>query len=247
MDQKFCSSILLSLLLSATSVSGFGNQFYIGPADKSRETFDQWWGTYQDWRDQIRDSLDLSAYDNPAVQWAATSFIQTQLMIHDRFLYDRQSRQWTVGKYLSDVRSRYGGLDSVLLWQGYPNIGVDDRNQFEMTESLPGGLEGLREVARQFHQEGVRVLLPYIPWDQFTDNAGKADYETLVDQLVAAELDGFNGDTMDGVNRTFWEEGLSRGYPIVIEPEVLGSSFSYLSYNLMSWGYWTPGAKAPRV
>ena len=29
----------------------------------------------------------------------------------------------------------------------------------------------------------------------------------------------------------------------MIEPEVLMSNFSYLSYNAMSWGYWTPGAR----
>ena len=48
---------------------------------------------------------------------------------------------------------------------------------------------------------------------------------------------------MDGVNETFWNEGVTRGHPIVIEPEVLMSNFSYLQYNTMSWGYWTPGAR----
>ena len=48
---------------------------------------------------------------------------------------------------------------------------------------------------------------------------------------------------MDGVNQTYWEEGLRRGHPIVMEPEVLMSNYSYLSYNAMSWGYWTPGAR----
>ena len=106
---------------------------------------------------------------------------------------------------------RYGGVDSLLLWQGYPNIGLDDKNQFEMTASLPGGLPGLKDLVSQvfvlmpflllFNQEcllacnvynksniqlqaaGVRVLLPYLPWDQNTNPAGQDHVAALVDQV----------------------------------------------------------------
>ena len=69
------------------------------------------------------------------------------------------------------------------------------------------------------------------------------DYEKLVDQIVATNADGFNGDTLDGVNQTWWDEGLRRDHPVVIEPEILMSNYSFLSYNAMSWGYWTAGAR----
>merc|ERR1711892_334326 len=231
--------LLLTILASTT----FSDQFYPGPADKSKETFSEWWSTFQAWRDDISGGLDLALYDNPEVLWARTSFLQPQLMLHDRFLYDKTTSQWTVGRYMEDVRSRYGGIDSVLLWGSYPNIGIDDRNQFEMAESVPEGLDGLKQLVDDFHKEGVKVLLPYNPWDQFTKNTGKPDYETLIDQIIGSEADGFNGDTMDGVNQTWWEESVRREHPIVIEPEILFSNYSYLSYNAMSWGYWTPGAR----
>ena len=72
---------------------------------------------------------------------------------------------------------------------------------------------------------------------------GVPDYEKLVEQIVATNADGFNGDTLDGVNQTWWEEGQRQGRPLVIEPEILMSNYSFLSYNAMSWGYWTPGAR----
>ena len=41
----------------------------------------------------------------------------------------------------------------------------------------------------------------------------------------------------------WWDEGLRRDHPVVIEPEILMSNYSFLSYNPMSWGYWTKGAR----
>ena len=92
-------------------------------------------------------------------------------MLHDRYLFDESKERgggegWTVDAYLDDLEQRYGGVDSVLLWHSYPNIGIDDRNQFDMLDSLPGGRSGVRRLVADFHARGVRVLLPYNPWDQ---------------------------------------------------------------------------------
>ena len=45
----------------------------------------------------------------------------------------------------------------------------------------------------------------------------------------------------------WWDEGLRRNHPVVIEPEILMSNYSFLSYNAMSWGYWTAGARDSEV
>merc|ERR1719317_387646 len=222
-------------------------QVYEGPRDKRPATLLQWREEFTQWQEDNMARLNLSLYDYKEVKWARTSFIQPQLMIHDRFLYDRDKEEWTVGRYLADVKARYGGIDSILLWQNYPNIGIDDRNQFDMLESLPGGLQGLAQLVEDFHREGVKVLLPYNPWDQFTRDTGKPDYESIADAVVITNSDGFNGDTLDGVNRTFWEESLRRGHPMVIEPEYMVSQYDTLQYNAMSWGYWTMGISYPIV
>eukprot|EP01052_Picozoa_sp_SAG31_P066808 SAG31_NODE_25604_length_458_cov_0.863510_1_plen_123_part_01 len=55
-----------------------------------------------------------------------------------------------------------------------PQLGIDSRNQFDMTASLPGGLPGLKNVVAEFHRRGIAVSWPFNPWDQGTrgGNAG---------------------------------------------------------------------------
>jgi iron(II)-dependent oxidoreductase len=47
--------------------------------------------------------------------------------------------KYTVDRYLDDLEKRYGGIDAVLIWPTYPNMGIDDRNQHDMIRSMPGG------------------------------------------------------------------------------------------------------------
>ena len=46
------------------------------------------------------------------------------------------------------------------MWPTYTNIGVDDRNQFQLIESQPGGISGLRHVVDELHARGVQSLWP---------------------------------------------------------------------------------------
>ena len=110
-------------------------QRYSPPIDQSISAFVDWFTNLEAWRTEQASMLNLSAYQNKALQWAFTSFVQPQVMIHEKFLYSRDSNQWTVGRLIDDLTTRYGGIDSVLLWPTYPNIGVDSRNQYDMHRS----------------------------------------------------------------------------------------------------------------
>jgi len=39
--------------------------------------------------------------------------------------------------------ARYGGIDKALIWPTYTNIGIDDRNTFDLIRSMPVRLTSL--------------------------------------------------------------------------------------------------------
>ncbi len=100
------------------------------------------------------------------------------MMVEDRYFYDPVAGKYTVDRYLDDLDARFGGIDSVLIWSVYPNIGIDDRNQTDLGRDLPGGIEGLRGAVADFHRRGVRVFLPTMPWDHGTREPEKSDWDS---------------------------------------------------------------------
>ena len=82
--------------------------------------------------------FDSSVFTRSDLLWTQTNYVSPQIHAFDRYLYE-PGVGYTVARFLRDLRQRYGGVDSVLLWPTYPNIGVDARNQFDMIRSMPGG------------------------------------------------------------------------------------------------------------
>jgi formylglycine-generating enzyme required for sulfatase activity len=199
-----------------------------------------WLRDLQHWRAErrIRSGYDPARYEFPALQWTQSSFIQPQMMVQDRYFFDPVAGRYTVDRYLDDLNKRYGGIDSVLVWSTYPNMGIDDRNQLDMVASMPGGLDGVRQMVADFHRRGVRVLFPMMMWDQGTRPPADPWPQALAERMKLLDADGINGDTQDGVPLAFPLAAETIGHPLAFEPEG-GPTDEDVSWNLMSWGYYT--------
>jgi formylglycine-generating enzyme required for sulfatase activity len=196
-----------------------------------------WLADITHWRNErrIRIGYNGSRYDLPALQWTQSSFIQPQMMVHDRYFYDPVSGKYTVDRYLDDLEKRYGGIDAVLIWPTYPNMGIDNRNQHDMIRSMPGGVSGVKQMIADFHRRGVRVLFPMMMWDQGTRDPGMPWPYAIATLMAEIGADGINGDTQDGVPLAFTLAAEEAGHPLAFEPEG-GPSDEALAWNVMTWG-----------
>ena len=227
-------------------------ELLVGP--EKPEDFSGWLAGMRAYRQEMQSLLKSKGgdfpdpYAEPALQWAQRSFVQPQMMAHDRYFYDPVAGRYTVRRYLQDLNTRYGGIDSVLIWPTYPNIGVDNRNQFDLWRDMPGGVVGLRRMVAEFHRQGVRVLIPIMNWDHGTRDEGVPMAQRLAELAKDIGADGFNGDTMSPVGREFYSESLKLGHPLALEPEGgMGDKMEALAWNVLSWGYWWPYQPMPAV
>jgi len=196
-----------------------------------------WLADITHWRNErrIRIGYDGSHYEMPALKWTQSSFFQPQMMAEDRYFYDPVAGRYTVNRYLEDLEKRYGGIDAVLIWPTYPNMGIDNRNQLDMIRSMPGGIDGVRQMIADFHRRGVRVLFPMMMWDQGTRDPGMPWPDAIAKLMADIGADGINGDTQDGVPLAFSTAAEKTGHSLAFEPEG-GPADEALAWNVMTWG-----------
>ncbi len=203
-----------------------------------------WRAEMQAWRHEhwIRMGYDDAEYRRPELLWTQRNFVHTQMMVEDRYFYDPVAGCYSVDRYLDDLERRFGGVDSVLIWYVYPNIGVDDRNQTALAADLPGGLDGLRGAIADFHRRGVNVFIPTMAWDNGTRAEGRPDWEAVAALAAAVGADGVNGDTYNGVPRAFRSAADAAGRPLAFQPESIPYADEQLMWNNQSWGKASTGA-----
>jgi hypothetical protein len=209
---------------------------------------EDWLATLKNWRDAQKSAMkfDGSIYSRPELLWAQRDYVQPQMMVEERYFYDPVNRKCTVDRYLDDLVARYGGIDSVLIWPVYPNVGIDNRSQHDLLRDLPGGLDGVKQMVADFHRRGVHVLFPMMPWEAGTRQEGLSLADATAKNFAYADIDGANGDTMQGIPQEFFDAALKANHPLAFEPENFLSNLNMLQWDVLSWGYW-PGWGLPPV
>jgi gamma-glutamyl hercynylcysteine S-oxide synthase len=208
-----------------------------GDSDRTCENHEAWLNDITHWRAErkIRIGYDGTRYQIPSLQWTQSSFIQTQMMVQDRYFYDPVAGKYTVDRYLDDLQARYGGIDAVLVWPTYPNMGIDDRNQLDMIASMPGGIAGVKRMVADFHRRGVRVFFPMMMWDQGTRDPKQPWPDAIASLMAQIDADGINGDTQDGIPLAFFQAAEKIGHPLAYQPEGPPHDEA-VAWNLMTWG-----------
>lgn len=197
-------------------------------------------------RDDWRKSQDLSLYEDRANQWTETCRCCCKIMVWDAQFLDPRTFEYRVEAYLAEYEARFGGVDAVVLWQAYPRIGFDDRNQFDYYRELPGGLDGLAGVVARFHKVDVRVFVAFNPWDVGTRREPVSDEQALADLVARIQADGVFLDTMaqgdSSLRRALSEAGSNAVFETELPLPVEG-----IPHNQLSWAQWFPFEHVPGV
>ncbi len=260
---KRCPLLLLAVLhLSTISFSQMGprkpnpqlasqptqgqlRELFAGP-EGNHQT---WLDSMKSWRTKLRDTLQFNTheYTRKELTWTRDVYTYAQVMAHDRYLYDPVKRKYTVDRFLNDVDQRYGGLDAVLIWPTYPNIGIDQRNQMDYLKDMPGGYKGVKEMITAFHKKNVRVFFPIMIWDNGTRALKLSMAVELSQAMKELAADGLNGDTMPGVTEEYKTAYDSLGYALALQPELSLQTLKMAEWNTMSWGYFWNYEQKPGV
>lgn len=193
-----------------------------------------------------RIGYDDTLYRQPEFAWVPSCYCCCFAMMYDETLYDKIKGEYTIESYLDNGIRRFGGYDAIVLWQAYPRIGFDDRNQFDFYRDMPGGLKSLRELSRAIHKRGIKVFIDYNPWDTGTRREGKSDIDSLVGLVEAIEADGIFLDTLHEGTKEFRVKLDAVRSGVVLESE-LTLPIERVDDHHMSWAQWFTDSLVPGV
>ena len=162
-----------------------------------------WHKAFDAYKKHVYSIFDFKYYNRPVQEYYRKQFVSHFTFLYGHDIYNPKINQFDIDRFLDEGELNFGGYDYMLLWHDYPRMGVDNRNQFSMYEDLPGGLKGLKSLVDKAHQRGVKVYLPYKPWDIMVKDQNHYEEEAKISKAIGA--DGIFLDTMKDSEIAFRE------------------------------------------
>jgi formylglycine-generating enzyme required for sulfatase activity len=159
-----------------------------------------WTGEYTgDWQNGVRkmfrekwlfdlESFDETLYRREDLEWIRHDYIIGLQFGWNKEFYDWKEQRYQVEHFLADGEELFGGYDVFGLWPTWPRLGVDTRNQWDLFADLPGGLDKLQSLSRQWKDRGTKFFICYNPWDESTRS--EDPYSGMAGLIQATDADG---------------------------------------------------------
>ena len=153
---------------------------------------------------QKRYLYDLKNFDNTLferkdLEWIRHRYVITIQYAWDHNYYDMKDGRYHFAEFLANGEKLFGGYDVFCIWPTWPTLGLDQRNQWDLYNDLPGGLEKMHELSEYTKKHGTKLFISFNPWDKSTR---KEDfYEGISRMIKAVDADGVVLDTYGSSSR----------------------------------------------
>ncbi|HET9055818.1 MAG TPA: SUMF1/EgtB/PvdO family nonheme iron enzyme [Chitinophagaceae bacterium] len=131
-------------------------------------------------------------YERKDLDYIKHAYTMHLMMAWEKNYYNANTNNYELEDFLADKEKLYGGDEIFTIWPTWPVLGLDQRTQWNLMETLPGGLEKQKELAALSHKTGTKYFISYNPWD---DKDEKTSLQTMSNFINRIDADGVVLDT----------------------------------------------------
>ena len=110
-------------------------------------------------------TFDNTLFEREDLKWVRHGFVGHFASAWHNYFYDVDKGAYTFDKFTNTLDTLYGGDDFMILWTGFPVLGLDQRSQWDLVRAMPGGAKKLKEISDKGLERGMHLMTNYKPWD----------------------------------------------------------------------------------
>lgn len=127
-------------------------------------------------------------FERDDLKWMQHSYLNQAMMAWDHNFYDSQKEKYTLPEFIKMNNEVLGGAEIYGLWPTWPTLGLDQRNQWDLFRTMPGGIKKLNELAGLTHSNHSHFFIAFNPWD--TSTRVEDPYEGMSKMVKEIDADG---------------------------------------------------------